>query len=193
MNPVLQTILISLIVGTLLALVGFALGRLGRSRDRKTDDALRLEAVAIEAVVARDRRIGELEKSVMQLEERAASRDKEAIPITAAMQAMLIHKLTNPHTPEADALLKKLSDETLTVDDAKEFAEAMEERQHDMEVSEAQRLAAKILPDMVRLRELAEVEAQEEGTEVKTVLVTVPKTETIAAKDGGTQEQEKGN
>lgn len=193
MNPVLQTILISLVVGVFLAVFGFALGRLGRSRDRKSDDALRLEAVAIEAVKARDKRISELEKSVSLLEERAANRDKEAIPITAAMQAMLIHKLTNPHTPEADALLKKLTDESLTVDDAKEFAEAMKEREEDMKVSESQRLAAKILPDMVRLRELAEVEAQDEDCEVKTVLVTVPKTETIAARDGGTQEQEKGN
>lgn len=190
MNPVLQTILISLIVGVFLALVGFALGRLGRSRDRKTDKVLSNELVAIEAVKNRDNRISELERVVAQLEERAASRDKSAIPIEAAMQAMLIHKLTNPHTKDADALLKKLTDQTLTVADAAAFAEAMEDRQTDMGVSESQRLAAKILPDMVRLRELAE---KESAGDVKTVMVTVPETATIAARDGGTQEEEKGN
>lgn len=190
MNPVLQTILISLIVGTLLAFVGFALGRLGRSRDRKTDKVLSLELVAIEEVKTRDGRITELERSVQQLEERIAEQRKAAIPIEAAMQAMLIHKLTNDHTPDADALLKKLTDNTLTVDDAIQFAKAMEHRETDMEVSEAQRLAAKILPDMIRLRELAEIES---AGEVKTVMVTVPETQTIAARDGGTQQQEKGN
>lgn len=191
MNPVLQTILISLMVGMLLALVGFALGRLGRSRDRKTDKVLNNELIAIEAVKNRDNRISELERVVAQLEERAANRDKAAIPIEAAMQAMLIHKLTNPHTQDADALLKKLTDRTLTVEDAAKFAQAMLDRQTDMGVSEAQRLAARILPDMIRLREIAE-EEQADG-EVKTVMVTVPKTETILAQDGGTQEQETGN
>lgn len=190
MNPVLQTALISLSIGTVLAVFGFALGRLGNSRNRKSDKILSDERVAIEAVKTRDNRISELERVVAQLEERAASRDKAAIPIEAAMQAMLIHKLTNPHTPDADALLKKLTDNELTVEDASEFAKAMEERETDMDVSEAQRLSAKILPDMVRLRELAE---KESIGEVKTVMVTVPKTETILAQDGGTQEQETGN
>lgn len=186
MDPTLKAVLL-LLFGSA---VGYGFSRLGRNRDRKTDKVLSNELVAIEAVKNRDNRITELERTVAQLEERAASRDKAAIPIEAAMQAMLIHKLTNPHTREADALLKKLTDRTLTVNDAARFAKAMLDRQTDMGVSEAQRLAARILPDMIRLRELAE---QESIGEVKTVMVTVPKTETVLAEDGGTQEEETGN
>lgn len=108
------------------------------------------------------------------------------------MQAMLIAKLTNAHTPEADALLKKQTDGTLTVDDAAKFADAMQERStdYDARISEGQRVAASILAGVTRLKELAE---ESDGGAVKTVMVTVPETETIAAGDGGTQEHEKGN
>lgn len=195
MNPVLQTILISLIVGVMLAAVGFAFGRLGRSRDRKSDKVLHDEKDAIEAVKVRDGRIAELERSVELLEARAEARDKAAIPIEAAMQAMLIAKLTNDHTPAADALLKKVTDGTLTPDDAIKFAEAMKNRETDDDerIGEAQQLAAKILPDMIRLKELAEQERASGDCKTKTMMVTVPETETKASLDGGTQEKEKGN
>lgn len=186
MDPTLKAVLL-IIAG---AVVGYGFNRLGRNRDRKTDKVLSLELVAIEEVKTRDGRITELERSVAELELKITEQRKAAIPIEAAMQAMLIHKLTNEHTPDADALLKKLTDKSLTVEDAANFAKAMEHRETDMDVSESQRLAAKILPDMVRLRELAEKEVT--GA-CKTVMVTVPETETVAAQDGGTQEQEKGN
>ena len=192
MDPILQTILISLIVGLLLAAVGFAFGRLGRSRDRKTDKVLSLELVAIEEVKTRDMHIAELQRKVQHLEMLSDEQRKKAIPIEAAMQAMLIAKLTNDHTPEADALLKKAANGTLTPDDAIKFAEAMKERETDPDarIGEAQQLAAKILPDFIRLKELAE---QGPSGERKTVMVTVPETETVDSQDGGTQQEEKGN
>lgn len=183
-----------ILIGVFMALTGYALSRLGKSRDRKTDDILRKETVAIEAVKERDKRIDELERDVEKLKAQMEADSKSAVPITAAMQQMLIAKLTNDHTPEADALLKKQTDRTLTAEDAIEFAKAMEHRSTDMDprISEAQRIAAEILPGVIRLRELAE-EAGSQGTKTKTLLVTVPETETIKAADGGTQQQEKGN
>ena len=178
-------------IGTVLAVVGFLLGQLTASRKRKSDKVLAAEADAIVAVKERDQRIDLLERQVERLEAQSEAQTKAAIPITAAMQAMLVHRLTNDHTPEADALLKKVTDDSLSVHDAVEFAEAMKRRSTDMNVSEAQRISADILPGVIRLREIAEEEEPE--CKVKTVMVTVPETETKAARDGGTQEEEKGN
>lgn len=188
MDPTLKAVLI-LLLG---ALVGYGLNRLGRSRDRKTDKVLSAEVVAIAEVKTRDLRISELERHVQELQAKSDAQTKAAIPIEAAMQAMLIAKLTNAHTPEGDALLKKVTDDTLTPDDAIKFAEAMEYRETDTDerIGEAQQIAAKILPDMIRLRQLAE---KIPSSGLKTVMVTVPETEMIPAMDGGTQEQEKGN
>lgn len=174
------------------AALAYGYGRIARHRDRKTDKVLNAEVVAIAEVKTRDLRITELERAVEQLEAKSAAQTKAAIPIEAAMQAMLIAKLTNDHTPEADALLKKAADDTLTPDDAIKFAEALTHRESDMDarIGEAQQLAAKILPDVIRLNQLA-VEAAKDDR--KTVMVTVPETETVDSKDGGTQEKEKGN
>lgn len=194
MDGTLKTILISLLVGTVLAVVGYFLGRIGRSRDRKTDKVLNAEVVAIAEVKNRDLRIAQLERDVELLQAKSDAQTKAAIPIEAAMQAMLIAKLTNDHTPEADALLKKFTDGTLTAEDAEKFAKAMEERSTDMDprIGEAQRVSADILAGVTRLKKLAE-EEKESGCKVKTLMVTVPETETKAARDGGTQEEEKGN
>lgn len=190
-DPTLKAVLM-ILVG---AVVGYAFNRLSRNRDRKSDKALSDEKVAIEAVKVRDLRISELERSVQLLEDRSAEQRKAAVPIEAAMQAMLIAKLTNDHTPETDALLKKVTDDTLTVNDAKEFAKAMKERSKDKDprIGEAQRIAADILPGMMRLKELRDQEEKESGCEAKTITVTVPETATVPAADGGTQEEEKGN
>lgn len=190
MDATLKTVLISLFVGTVLALIGYALGGLRGRQTRKSDKVLSDEVVAIAEVKTRDLRITELERAVEQLQSKAEAQAKAAVPIEAAMTAMLIHKLTNAHTPEADALLKKQTEGTLTPEDAIKFAEALTERETDPGIGEAQQLAAKMLPDMIRLKELAE---KVPLSDVKTVMVTVPETETVAAMDGGTQEQEKGN
>lgn len=176
------------------AIVAFVLSRIGRSRDRKTDKVLSAEVVAIAEVRTRDLRITELERAVQHLESLSEEQRKKAIPIEAAMQAMLIAKLTNDHTQAADALLKKVTDGTLTPDDAIKFAEAMKDRESDMDarIGEAQQLAAKILPDMIRLKQLAEEEHKTGDCKVKTVMVTVPETETVDSQDGGTQQSEKG-
>lgn len=186
MDPTLKTVLLMLAAAGL----AYAFSRLGRNRDRKTDNALRLEALAIEAVKERDKRIDELEDSVKDLQAKSDEQTRGAIPITAAMQAMLIHKLTNDHTQEADALLKKATDKTLTPADVIEFAKALKHRTTDMNVSEAQRIAADILPGVMRLGELAKEESEKC---VKVVMVTIPETETVVSQDGGTQEQERGN
>lgn len=188
MDPTLGKVLL-LLFG---AVVGYGLNRLGRNRDRKTDKVLSDEALAISAVTTRDLRISELERHVQELQAKSDAQTKAAIPIEAAMQAMLIAKLTNDHTPEADALLKKQTDGTLTVDDAAEFARAMKHRSTDMDarIGEGQRIAADILAGVTRLKEIAE---ESEGGAVKTVMVTVPETETKQARDGGTQQEEKGN
>lgn len=172
--------------------MGYGFNRLSRNRDRKSDKVLSEEQVAISEVKSRDLRITELERHVQELQNKSDAQTKAAIPIEAAMQAMLIAKLTNAHTPEADALLKKQTDGTLTVDDAAEFAKAMKHRSTDMDerIGEGQRIAADILAGVTRLKEIAE---ESEGGEVKTVMVTVPETVIVEARDGGTQEQEKGN
>lgn len=187
MDPILEK-LVLIVVG---ALVGFALTRLGRSRDRKSDEVLRKEIVALEAVKDRDKRIDELERHVGKLQDQADAQKRAAIPITAAMEAMLIHKLTNDHTPEADALLKKHSDNTLTPADAVEFARLLKERETDDDprIGRAQQIAAEMLPLAIELKKLDEEAAGKTAT--KTVMVTVPETETVAASDGGTQEKEK--
>lgn len=189
------TTLKTLITGLVLAAVAYFFGRLGRSRDRKSDKVLNAELVAIEEVKTRDMRIAQLERDVESLQARADAQSKAAIPIEAAMQAMLIAKLTNDHLPEADALLKKFTDGTLTADDAEKFAKAMKQRATDMDprIGEAQRVSADLLAGVTRLKELREQAEKDSDCEVKTVMVTVPETETIPARDGGTQEQEKVN
>lgn len=193
MNPVLQGIVIGLTVGIVLALVGYFLGGLRHRRERKTDQVLSAELVAIEAVKVRDARIAQLERDVQNLQSQAEAAHKAAIPITAAMEAMLISKLVNEHTPEADALLKKHADNTLTPADAVEFARLMKERETDDDprIGRAQQIAAEMLPLTIELKKLDEEAAGQTAT--TTVMVTVPATETVAARDGGTQEEEKGN
>ena len=188
-DPMLERLLMILIG----AGVAFGLTRFGVSRDRKTQKVLTAEGVAIEAVKTRDARIQQLEKDVQLLQSQAEAAHKAAIPITAAMEAMLIAKLVNDHLPDADALLKKQADHTLTPEDAIAFAEALKERETDEDprIGEAQQISAKILPDVIRLRVLAEEAAKEGPLEVKTVMVTVPATDTIQTREGGTQEREK--
>lgn len=188
MDPTLKALLL-ILAG---AVVGYGFNRLSRNRDRKTDKVLSDEVVAIAEVKTRDLRITELERAVEQLQAKADAQAKAAIPIEAAMHAMLINKLTNAHTPEDDALLKKHTAGTLTVEDAVKFAEAMKRRETDPDdrIGEAQKIAAKILPDIIRMEELAE---KVPPGELKTLMVTVPETEMIDSMDGGTQEQEKGN
>lgn len=191
MDPILEKVLLMLFA----AGVGFGLSRLGANRDRKTQKVLTAEGVAIEAVKVRDARIAQLEKDVQTLQSQTEAAHKAAIPITAAMEQMLIARLTNEHTPEADALLKKQTDGTLTTDDAIEFARLMKEREtdNDPRIGRAQQIAAEMLPLTIELKKLDEEAAAKRPCEVKTLMVTVPETETVAAKDGGTQEEEKGN
>lgn len=193
MNPILQGIIVGCLVGCVVAAITYALGRRGRNQDRKTDEVLRKETIAIEAVKERDARILQLEKDVQNLQSQAEAAHKAAIPITAAMEAMLISKLVNNHTPEADALLKKHTDNTLTPADAVEFARLLKERETDSDprIGRAQQIAAEMLPLTIELKKLDEETAGQTAT--TTVMVTVPATETVPAGDGGTQEEEKGN
>lgn len=191
MDPMLERVVMVLIG----AGVAFALTRVGVSRDRKTQKVLKDEGIAIEAVKTRDARIAQLERDVQTLQAQAEAAHKAAIPITAAMEAMLIAKLVNDHLPKADKLFKKASDHTLTPKDAIAFAKMLKDRATDQDprIGEAQQIAADILPGVIRLKELAEEEAAKGQCEVETLMVTVPATKTVPASDGGTQEEEKDN
>lgn len=181
------------LVAVVLALIGYGLSRLGRSRDRKSEETLRKEVAAIEAVKERDKRIDELERHVEKLQTMADERAKAAIPIALAMEQVFIARLTNGHTPEADALLKKHTDNTLTAADAIQFAKLLKERETDKDprIGRLQQIAAEMLPLIIEQRKLEEESADE--TTTTTVTVTVPVTETVDAADGGTQKEEKGN
>jgi hypothetical protein len=94
--------------------------------------------------------------------------------MNAAIQQMLVLKLTHYHTPETDRLLAKLSPFTLTPEEEVELIAALHERELDMGnlIDDEERSAAKLLPIIMRLV-AAENAKPMETFELK--LVAVPK------------------
>jgi hypothetical protein len=116
----------------------------------------------------------ELQDRVIVLERQLAVVNQSVIPLNAAMQAALIKQLTHFHTPEMDALLVKLADNTLTDQEEVRLWEMVAQRERDMGdlIPEEERDAAHILPIIVK-RARAEAAAVEAPAEI--LLVAVPK------------------
>jgi hypothetical protein len=96
-------------------------------------------------------------------------------PITTAMTAVLVQRLTHLHELETDALLAKVGPpNTLTINEEAKLAELLKERTHDMapHISDLERNAAQMLPLVIE-RSRLEGSAKEGNTEL--ALVSVPK------------------
>lgn len=90
---------------------------------------------------------------VAELEKQLASVQESVVPISAAMQALLVKQLTHFHTPVMDALLVKLGPpNTLTEAEEKELIIALEQRTRDMGplIDDSERDAAMMLPMIIR-------------------------------------------
>lgn len=111
---------------------------------------------------------------IAALESKQAAMEAEAKPMFATVLAMSIAKLTHFHTPVTDKILEKIVPPfEQTEEEIEELAKAMKERMKDVSgnVDEAEKIHAKILPDLIRL---AKIEAQEENntkTEIQMIKV----------------------
>jgi len=77
----------------------------------------------------------------------------DVVPLSAAMQALLIKELTHFHTPKMDSLMAKLGPpSTLTDAEETELLLLLKEREIDMGdlISDSERDAAHILPAVIR-------------------------------------------
>ena len=158
------------------AVVGYGFARFGRGRDRNQE----AEDAKAEAVVKQNEEIALLRQQLAVL-------TATATPLTAAYQAMLIAKLTHFHTPAMDSLMLKLGPpSTLTAAEEIGLAQALRERVSDMgpEIDEAERTAARLLPDVALLARL-EFERVDNPPETETVVVTRPVTENEQFERGG--------
>lgn len=177
-DPTLRAILL-LFLG---ALVGYGFNRLSRSRDKKSDEVLRKEAVAIEAVKERDAAIGILQREVAVMR-------AEAVPITAAFMASLQAKVKHFHTPDLDKLVGGMKpDVALTQAETAKLKTALaaEAKVIDPLVDEEERIAKRILLDVQRMAVIEhEKRATGKTTKLETLLVSQP------AQSGGEEEEKK--
>ena len=90
---------------------------------------------------------------VSELEGKLALINQAVIPISTAFQAILIKELTHYHTPEMDALMRKVGPPSILTDVEEErLGQLLLERTTDMEdaISDSERDAAMILPAVMR-------------------------------------------
>lgn len=155
MNPFYNTIII-LIIGAGLT---FVLGRLSTKINKKDDDNQ------------------DKENRIIELEQKLAVLSAEAAPIHAAFLAMSIAKLTHFHTPVADEILQKIVFPfNQTEEEIEELRIILEERMADpsIEINGAEKIHAKILPDLIRLAHLEAIEKEEEKAKTQTIMVEQP-------------------
>lgn len=125
----------------------------------------------------------ERDKRITELEKNQAVMTEQAKPIAAAFLALSIDKLTHFHTPETDKILAKIEAPfNQTEEEINELAVAMQERMEDVsgEIDEAEKIHAKILPDLIRL---AKLEQHEDTSKVELMLVKKPVTEQTKSED----------
>jgi len=122
------------------------LSRRDKERDRVRDEA---KEKADQETDAREDIISRL----LKLETSLAVIDQKVVPISTALQAILVKELTHYHTPMMDALLARIGPPSM-LSDVEEviLTEALLERTHDMGqlISDAERDAAFILPAIMR-------------------------------------------
>lgn len=115
------------------------------------------------------------EARLVELESKLALVTQSIVPINLAFQAILVNQLTHYHTPEMDALLKKIGPpNALTETEAARLADLLVQRTQDMaaEISESERDAALILPAVMR-RARQESETLKVAEQLKMGLVSV--------------------
>ena len=175
MSPTLTTVLITLstilfggLVSFLFAIFWYRLNSARTERDR-----LRAEYAAL---ILR----------VDLLDKQLALVGHDVVPISAALQAMLIKELTHFHTPRMDLLMAKLGPpSTLTEVEEAELLVLLKEREIDMDalISDSERDAAHILPAIMK-RAKAEAEAlQLQTSQLQTVAILPPPALAPAAAD----------
>jgi len=126
----------------------------------------------------------ELVSEVGALREKLQVVTAQVVPFNTAFQQILIAQLTHSHTPELDALMKKIGPpNTLTKEEEMRMHKLLHDRQHDLngEISQEEREAALILPYVMRRarEEQAQMNRGEE-THLRTVSVVDIKTDTDA-------------
>lgn len=182
-STTLTGVLIGLLTGTLLALVGFALSRIGKSKDNQTASEIKDLDRAKAEVIETTKRLGQVEMEMVRMK-------AEAIPINAAYLAMINSGLRHHHAPRLDELLDKMSDgEALTAGELKERDKALEIRAADPSFPEDERIKAKILPDVERLAEIEKINGVDHP-KLEVVLVSQPETKDVQAPDGSSQKED---
>ncbi len=146
----LQWQIVLLLLSALLSFISVAywtrLARRDRELDRKREDAekqLQHETHAREDIINR----------LLKLETSLAVIDQKVVPISTALQAILVKELTHYHTPIMDTLLSRIGPPSMLSEEEEVLlTEALLERTHDMGqlISDSERDAAFILPAIMR-------------------------------------------
>lgn len=160
MNPFYNTIII-LIIG---AGITFVLGRLSTKINKKELDS------------------EDKENRIIELEQKLAVLSAEAAPIHAAFLAMSIAKLTHFHTPATDKILQKIIYPfSQTEEEIEELRIVMEERMIELngEIEGAEKIHAKILPDLIRLAHIEATERDEEKAKTEVIMIEQPTTKPV--------------
>jgi hypothetical protein len=156
----------SLGVAVVVAVLGFLAATYWWQKNAAVKEADRLAAIS----ASQDRRIADMEGKILLL-------NQHVMPLSAAYQAFLIHKLTHFHTPVMDKLMVKLTDGTISPEEKRDLIRALKERESDMgeAIDDAERDAARMLPMVMKQVEADAVAMHAAQLELKLVSV-VPNT-----------------
>jgi hypothetical protein len=121
------------------------------SRRDRVQARLQVEADQIVEQARHDR--DDIVGRLLKLETSLAVIDQKVIPISTALQAILVKELTHYHTPVLDELLTRIGPPSrLTPDEEEELVGRLFARTQDMDglISDSERDAAFILPAIMR-------------------------------------------
>lgn len=132
-----------------------------------------------------DEGMAERLKNIARLRSKVEILTAAAIPIHEAYQAVLTTKLSHSHTPDMDKLLAKLGPpNTLTPEEITQLEIGLAARMQDYGdmIDEAERITAKILPDVVRLAEI-EKDNQNPDAVTENLIISKPESHKEEVKD----------
>jgi len=101
----------------------------------------------------------------------------DVVPISAALQQMLIKELTHFHTPVMDALMARLGPpSTLSEEEEAKLLRLLKEREIDMgdQISDSERDAAHILPVIMKRAKAEALALSERPSALQTVAILPP-------------------
>jgi hypothetical protein len=90
------------------------------------------------------------EDRISALETQLALITQTVTPISVAFQQILVKQLTKPHAPILDEILSRIQDLGLNLEDQERLAELLAERVEEVDISEHEADAARMLPMMMR-------------------------------------------